>query len=554
MRSIIDRDIARLEESIRALKSRRNELSPISRLPAEVICNIFSLIEEDNITYSGRGPASWSNFSRVSQYWRSTALSAPELWTKIPLSYPRWAKEMLIRSKKAKLTIQSRFSFDSSDSKAIEMLRSCLCEMDRIEELKLPATPGLTLEKIFQGPPKSAPQLRTLCIGSQLSYPYARAGISIYEDFFCDTERLKHVELINCKISWDSQLLTGLTSLNLEDALKAKSSITQLLDALQRMPALTDLRLKNTIPEDSEDPSTYPVVDLHCLRVLHIVSGVGALTTVLRHITIPPSATWNLACRGNESIETDFTNFLSVLATKFLSSLVIQKLRLRVLEGADGPGLEFCLWTTATFSNQLALKWPTLQTQNYVKALTCAFKAMSLPLLTQLHISTLGFIDSVTWIKTFGKLPLLKRVYVQSSASHAFLEALVYKTKAAEKSKAAYRNVSFPKLQQIDLEGIDFEEGLQSTSFDMLLDCLIERYERNAEIQKLCLNDCYSLWAEDVDGLKEVVVDVTWDGIEQGFSDDEEDDDDREYDSEGNTVCSDDLDYEYDYDDFSSFW
>ena len=64
MRSSIDREIARLKESIRALKSRRNELSPISRLPAEILCNIFSLIE-DNIFSSGRSPKSWTNFSRV---------------------------------------------------------------------------------------------------------------------------------------------------------------------------------------------------------------------------------------------------------------------------------------------------------------------------------------------------------------------------------------------------------------------------------------------------------------------------------------------------------
>ena len=83
------------------------------------------------------------------------------------------------------------------------------------------------------------------------------------------------------------------------------------------MPALTaDLRLINSIPEDSEGSSTYPVVDLPCLQVLRITSGAGALTTVLRHITIPPgpSATWHLTCR-NESIEIDFTNLFSVLAT-----------------------------------------------------------------------------------------------------------------------------------------------------------------------------------------------------------------------------------------------
>ena len=550
MRSIIDRDISGLEENIRALKSRRNELSSISRLPAEILCNIFFL----GISWR---PGSWTNFSQVSQHWRSLALGAPELWTDIPLNYHRWAQEMLKRSKKAKLTIQSRSSFLAPNSKISETIRSCFSEMNRVEEIKLFTVSGLILEDCFRVSPKSAPHLRILCIGSH-SFSYVESGFSIPEDFLYDTERLRRVELINCKISWDSRLLTGLTRLSLENCLdlEAKSSIIQFLHALQRMPALTDLHLKDSIPEDLENLSTYPVVDLPYLRVLHIASGVRTLTTVLRHITMSPTTTWSLTCRGSQSTVIDFTNFFSVLATKFFPSLVVRKLSLRVLDGAD---LEFRFWTSTIISSpsqsQLVLSWTTLPVpHSYAKVLTCAFDGMSLPFLTQLDISTMECIDSETWVKTFGTLPLLNQVYVHGSASPSFFEALLHKTKAAEKSKAAYRNVSFPKLQQIDLEGIDFEEGLQSTSFDMLLDCLIERYERNAEIQKLCLNDCYSLWAEDVDGLKEVVVDVTWDGIEQGFSDDEEDDDDREYDSEGNTVCSDDLDYEYDYDDFSSFW
>ena len=83
----------------------------------------------------------------------------------------------------------------------------------------------------------------------------------------------------------------------------------------------------------------------------------------------------------------------------------------------------------------------------------------------------------------------------------SFLEALVYKTKAADKSKIAYRNVSFPKLRCIHLEGIDFE------SVDMLLDCLMERCERNAEVQVLGLEDC-DIFHDEVERLKDIVVDV----------------------------------------------
>jgi hypothetical protein len=292
------------------------------------------------------------------------------------------------------------------------------------------------------------------------------------------------------------------------------------------MPALTELRLKGSIPDDSEGPSTYPVVDLPCLRVLNISSGVGALTVVLRHITFPHSAILNLTCDEKKSTQIDFSNFLSVLATNFLSSLVFRSLSLRVLDGAQRfqtHRLKFYLWTTATIQDcfptsppqlQLLLTWPSSPQHRHVEALTCFFDAMSLPFLTQLQISTFDCIDSQTWVKTFGKLPLLERVCVYGNATQWFLEALVYKMKADEKSKAAYRNVSFPKLRYIDIESTDFS----ATSVDMLLDCLMERCERNAEVQVLHLLDCCNVSSNEVEWLKEIVVDVIWDGPEQEVS------------------------------------
>ena len=119
---------------------------------------------------------------------------------------------------------------------------------------------------------------------------------------------------------------TGVTCLTPENSSEANSSIIQVLHGVQRMPALTDLHLKDSIPDDSECPSTgtHPFVDLLCLRVLHISSGVGALTTVRRHITFPPSVILDLNCEENQSTQIESSNFLSVSTTKFLSSLVIQ--------------------------------------------------------------------------------------------------------------------------------------------------------------------------------------------------------------------------------------
>ena len=208
MRKIIDRDIARLEVGIRALKSRRNELSLISHLPAEILCMIFSFTEDFKLSRS-RSPKSWTNFSQVSQHWRSLALSAPELWTDIPVLYPRWAQEMLIRSKKAKLTIRSDLTFDNLNqlSNPIEAVRLCLYEMNHVEEIDFNLTeiPGSVLEKNFRDLPRSAPQFHTLCITPRY---FSGTAFSIHEDFLYDTERLQRVKLINCKISWGSRLLT----------------------------------------------------------------------------------------------------------------------------------------------------------------------------------------------------------------------------------------------------------------------------------------------------------------------------------------------------------
>ena len=64
------------------------------------------------------------------------------------------------------------------------------------------------------------------------------------------------------------------------------------------------------------------------------------------------------------------------------------------------------------------------------------------------------------------------------SALDLFIEALVYKTKAAETLETAYRNISFPNLYYINLENTYFF----AERLERLLDCLMERCKRKAEV------------------------------------------------------------------------
>ena len=158
-RSIIDPNID-LEESIRALNPAETSCLLSLAFLLKSCAKYSSFLKDWRLT-----PGSLTNFSQVSQHWRSSALSAPELWTNIPFNCHRWAQEMLIRSKKANLTLTMKLQsysyrfFKETDPKVIETVRSCPYEMDRVEKIDFRAILGRTLEEYFRNCPKSAPQL-----------------------------------------------------------------------------------------------------------------------------------------------------------------------------------------------------------------------------------------------------------------------------------------------------------------------------------------------------------------------------------------------------------
>ena len=444
----------------------------------------------------------------------------------------------------ATLTVQVDFSYQT-DSKSLDSIKSCLSQMIRLGKIDIFATSASTLEKLFLDLPKSAPQLHTFCITLNR---FSESEFTIPEEFLTDTERLQCVHLQGCKIGWDSPLLTGLTRLTLHDSLKDNASTIQFLHALQRMPSLTNLDLEDSIPHDSGETSAYPVVDLPCLQLFRISSYVGAVTTALRHITVLPTVVMCLECKDTQFTQftqIDLSDFLSVLAAKFLSLLVFRSLR--VTDLLDGIRCQAAVQEFVCPPSQLdlTLTWGTSLLPNdpgsYATILTAVFDSMTLRALTHLHLSTPLTIAN-TWINISAKLPLLEWVHLSCTA-HPFLTALVHKTKGAENSIAAYRTVCFPKLRYICLNGNDFTgKHFNSISVDTLMECLMERCERNAEVQELYLENCYNLSEDDVEGLREIVVNVERDGIEQAFYEPEEE---RDYDSDGNII-----DWDSDYNDY----
>lgn len=87
LRQDIDDEIGLLQEQVlestRALRSRRNALAPISRLPPEIFAKIFSLLSIFMWGVVAPGHVSCMRVIQVCRQWRETALNHSSLWSHI---------------------------------------------------------------------------------------------------------------------------------------------------------------------------------------------------------------------------------------------------------------------------------------------------------------------------------------------------------------------------------------------------------------------------------------------------------------------------------------
>jgi hypothetical protein len=85
LQKAIDAEIKSLEESIRALRLRRNAISPISSLPPEVFAAIFSFLRLPGTSPLGKKPDLLAVLyvTHVSHQCREIALTQPLLWSHV---------------------------------------------------------------------------------------------------------------------------------------------------------------------------------------------------------------------------------------------------------------------------------------------------------------------------------------------------------------------------------------------------------------------------------------------------------------------------------------
>ncbi|KAF8062451.1 hypothetical protein FPV67DRAFT_271782 [Lyophyllum atratum] len=559
----IQEGIASSKAAIRFWKQYHNELSLISRLPPELLVTVFKY----NFGVYGPFRLNWIRVSHVCSHWRRVALGCPSLWSDIPFHRPRWAQEMLARSKMAPLTVMLTFTNSWMDPELLHVscseapaVKATMSQLSRIKKLALHQ--GQLCQKsvmeVISLLDSPAPLLETLDICFEIN---GSAKDNRLPDhlFAGDAPRLTHLHIRTGTLNWRALPFSNLKSLEVTapsftvDALPDifGSPPEHVISALSNMPFLEHLKCGSNIAPigGTSIPCTF-IVDLPRLANLEIQSDLHTCIFLLDHITYP--GTTHVMVRSaidvmgerrpvSLSLAQGLANDLIKRAQKPIRCLDLWPASITI-ETCDGPIQN----VAQTHGCQLLLLFDfnNSSDDSVVEIMTDTIQALS----TVGHTETLTLQDvsfpQASWINLFGSLNRLKKLRVASNDSTGFLKAFSESSLAMRSQSDHAAHFAFEALRELILSDWGFdqdlnypEDGIRKSWVDILTDCLKARQEAGSVLQKLVLQDCYHVEQNKVAALRKVVKNLVWDG--DPFTTDDEDDDDEEDDN--------DSDYELEY-------
>ena len=403
----IRKEIEGLEAAIRALKRHHNNLSSISKLPAEVLTRIFELLafSKDN---AAEPKPHWIGISHVCSQWRHIALECPTLWNHIQCSHHlRWVIEMLKRSKWPPITAEGR---TSCGAPAVDgAIIATLEQLPRIEHLTLTLRGWPKLKKIMSSLSGAAPLLHTFHItldDSQAMLPdtiFSGPG---------GAPQLRCLLLDGCTVNWTSKFLHSLTHFTLIKApTGCRLSVNELITNLGNMPQLESIHLSSVMvqPGDSElNASSSPSTLLPFIARIHLEDNLMNCLAFFAKVTYPNTAIVSVMCfllTSYTNVVTHIRDFITVINVKNIVPITSLYVSHGTFLGQDSQGIRRVF---VGFQG--------------IPCLRISWDALPLHHLKFLCVSGIKILRS-EWLSVFGKLNKLKIIRITDHANE-FLDVL----------------------------------------------------------------------------------------------------------------------------------
>jgi hypothetical protein len=207
----IDSDIKRLDDCVSALKSRRNLLCRISRLPPEVLSEVFLVIAEQlQAQERFKADFKWITITHVCRLWRHIALQHGRLWGKIDTARPDRTGVFVDRSKGAPLAVRETFASSLAELPVDFTDPSC-----RYRELHLRAKEGQLGPNVLHilNSPVHAPVLESLVLEVSDNFPEYTLPPTVFD---YKAPALTRLHLHNVRLEWPTSLFPSLTHFSIQ--------------------------------------------------------------------------------------------------------------------------------------------------------------------------------------------------------------------------------------------------------------------------------------------------------------------------------------------------
>ena len=503
-------ELISLKASNRALKSRYNELVPISRLPCEVLAAIFSFLSAFAWD-EGSGLLAWICAAHVCRRWRETALNHPRFWNHINLTEltPVGMAEILSRAKMAPLHLEADLIYwEAAHFEVFERQLEAHISHTRHLELR-----GVHLSTVVKRLVSPAPTLESLSLSHE-SPLYVLPSIIIPDNLLnCAAPNLTSLKLENCNIDWKSPLLKGLRTLEILDlSPKARPELNDWLDALMGMPQLKVLSLRSATPLDY--PSMSRIVTLPSLTYFRIDDSAESCGLALAHLVLPTLTRLHVNVESHNREGGDVLRTVIPYVVQCVYVMQdIEPIRSILITGerkhtevltwtTPGADIKVCdLDTLSNMSGSACLQFSAMG-NNWCYGVDNAIFDELLSLLPMNSVSTLtaqncARLSKKSWLKHASNLPLLEQARLGPTAVKAFRGIL------AEDTPVNSYGPRLPMLTKLILVDVT----LNKIRTFCLRDILIERVEQGVPLEYLDLRTCAAA-DRTIQLLAEIVVDV----------------------------------------------
>ncbi|KAF8552418.1 hypothetical protein OG21DRAFT_128585 [Imleria badia] len=578
----LDDEIAALTLMLCNLRTQRNALSPISRLPLEILASIF-IHYARSCQKTQRGIPDWVNVARVCRHWRDVALNCSTLWSFLFVSSKHCTDELLARSKRVPLKVRVDSEYPKQ-SRELNLLEKVALQADRIQDLCLRLA-RREAERILSLLSSPAPLLETLEISLERSNYLGETSLVSGVLFDGHTPALRKLELINYAFPLISPTLRGLTSLRLRDlGTSFQPTLVSLKVALSRMQDLAHLHLENALPSARVDSIEESLENSEMLsfRKLSRLSIVAPFTTVVLLLScfdIPLKTEVRLRCCF-EAHAKDHTPIYPLLAKRFIASndqafSLVPIIRTSFVETAsatvgfifstaerDSGRRAYSASTTSYDLGQLNEDWDcniplkidvvlrTSLSKDREDLVGGVCRSVPLANLQGAHFSfdSGTALSSGFWTQTFGHLQELRHIKLSGVNVHGLVRSLSFTPHHPPRSKSGNLESGSvqtfaPALEELELYGVPFSKACYgrsqnnsnncSCSAPCLYDALSNRQAEGRGVQRLVLAECMYVRDHDVEGLRELVTDVDWDGVTRTIPSSESEEDEVEDSDDG---------------------